>query len=237
MRKLGSIVFTAYVILSTAVVGIFGSPALLFGRDAANAVIKVWVKSILWALKIFTGVSHRVEGEEHIPEGGALVAVNHQSMWETLAIFVLLPRPVFALKKELTRIPVYGWWTLAAGHIAIDRSAGAKALRAMRKAAAERIAEGCQVVIFPEGTRMQPGETAAYHPGVAAIYTASDAPCIPAAHDSGLYWRHPGIDKSPGVITLRFLPPIEPGLDRKTFLRELKGRIDSARPDLVRHEG
>lgn len=233
MRKLGSIAFAAYVGLSALIVGVIASPFLLFGRDAANVAIKFWSRSVLIALKLLTGVSHRVEGLEHLPRGGALVAVNHQSMWETLALFTILPKPVFALKKELTRVPIYGWWALATKQISIDREAGAKALRAMRKQAAARIAEGCQVIVFPEGTRVPPGTTAPFHPGVAGVYTAIDAPCVPAVHDSGLFWRHPGPEKTPGVVTLRFLPPLAPGLDRKAFLRELKAIIDGARPDLI----
>ena len=154
-------------------------------------------------------------------------------MWETLAAFELLPKPVVILKKELLRVPIYGWWARPAGHLAIDRKGGAKALRALQRAAARKIAEGAQIVVFPEGTRMPPGQTRAYHSGVAGIYAAANAPCVPIAHDSGRFWRYPGIWKSPGEITVRVLPPIAPGLDRKTFLAELQARINAARPDLA----
>lgn len=183
-------------------------------------------------LKVLTGVSHRIEGAENIPEGGALVAANHQSMWETLALWAILPQPVAILKQELQRLPVFGWWTKVTGNIAVDRKGGAKALRAMQRNAARKISEGAQVFVFPEGTRTEPGEKRRFLPGTAGIYLAAAAPCVPVAHDSGRFWRHPGNSKTPGVITMRILEPIPPGLDRKTFLRELENRITENRPDL-----
>jgi len=233
MRALGSLAFNAWVVMSTLIVGVLGCPLLLFGQSAAHAAIKLWSQSVLLALNVFCGVRYRVEGAENIPEAGGIVAVNHQSMWETLVLFVLLPRPVMILKKELTRIPIYGWWALAARHIAVDRKGGAKALRDMRKKAVLSVEEGRQIVIFPEGTRLKPGVSVDYHPGVAGIYQSVNAICTPVAHDSGCFWRHPGSKKNPGVITIRFLPAIQPGLDRKTFLHDLKSAIDGARPDLA----
>ncbi len=230
--RIRSLAFAVFLICSIALVGIFGLPVTLFGKPAVRATVKVWCNTILAALKLITGVSYRIEGAEYIPSGGAIVAANHQSMWETIALHALLPNPVMAFKKELLRIPVYGWWVRLAGHIAIDREGGAKALRAFTRAAKQHIESGAQVIIFPEGTRIAPGATTHFLPGVAGLYTAAGAPCTPAAHDSGRYWRHPGIERRPGVITLRFLPPIAPGLDRKTFQTELKIQIDAARPDL-----
>lgn len=233
MPRIGAIAFTAYLAASVLVMGVAAMPAMLFGERASRAFVKLWVRMALGALKLFAGVGWRIEGAENLPRGGAVVAANHQSMWETLALFLILPNPVFILKTELMRVPVYGWWVRPAGQITIDRKGGAKALRAMQRRAAQKIAEGRQVVVFPEGTRVAPGRTAPYRPGVAGVYLAANAPCIPVAHDSGRFWRHPGVDKRPGEITLRVLEPIAPGLDRKTFLTQLERRINAARPDLA----
>lgn len=233
MQSIRSATFSFYLVFLVVVMGVGLMPVMLLGRGAARAVIKYWAKLTLGGLKVLTGVSHRIEGAENIPAGGALIAANHQSMWETIALYALTPRPVMIFKKELLRIPVYGWWAARAGNIAVDRKGGAKALRAMSRAAKDRTNAGEQIVIFPEGTRTQPGQKAPLQPGVAGVYAATGAPCIPVAHDSGRHWRHPGGDKTPGVITIRFLPPIEPGLDRRTFLRDLRSRLESARPDLV----
>ena len=143
-----------------------------------------------------------------------------------------MPKPVVIAKQELFDIPVYGWWLRRVGNIPVDRRGGAKALRALRADAAARIAKGDQIVLFPESTRAQVGENLPFHPGVAGIYTNTDASCTPVAHDSGRYWRFPGSLKVPGQIILRFLPAIDPGLDRKSFLRELQQQIVNARPDL-----
>ncbi len=233
MGRVRGIAFLAVIFSSSLIYGVVVAPLLLFGENTARTVAKFWVRMALGALKYITGVTFRVEGATNIPDSGAIVASNHQSMWETLALYQLLPRPVFVLKKELARLPFYGWVVACAGNIAVDRKGGAKALRAMRTVAAKRIEEGCQVIVFPEGTRVPPGQTAKFHSGIAGIYTAVGAPCVPAAHNSGLFWRHPGPEKTPGEITLRFLPAIKPGLDRKAFLDQLKQQIDGARPDLL----
>lgn len=232
LTRIRSLAFAIFLVLFVGAVGLILLPATLFGKNAARAIVKMWSRCCLAALSFLTGVSFRIEGAEHIPDGGAIVAANHQSMWETIALHALLPRPVIALKKELMNVPVYGWWAHLAGHISVDRKGGAKTLRAFTRAAKARLDAGEQIIIFPEGTRAQPGETRPFLPGVAGLYTASGAPCVPVAHDSGRFWRHPGIERRPGVITLRFLPPIEPGLERKAFQKELKTRIEAARPDL-----
>ena len=229
---LRSYAFTAFMIATIIVMGIVCLPALLFGRGAARAVAQFWARMMLGALKIIAGVSCRIEGAERIPRTGALVAANHQSMWETIALYALLPRPVVILKQELADLPIYGWWARATGSIAVDRKAGAKALRAMRAAARKAVENGEQVTVFPEGTRIAPGARAAFQPGVAGVYAAIDAPCVPVAHDSGRFWRHPGPRKEPGEITLVFEAPIAPGLSRKAFMTTLQSRIEAARPDL-----
>ncbi len=233
MQKLRGIAFAAFLYSSGAIFGLIASPVLLFGENAPRSVAKLWTRMALSALKHIAGVTYRLEGLDLIPEGGAIIAVNHQSMWETIALYHLMPRPVIVFKKELTHVPIYGWFVSRAGNIAVDRKGGPKALRAMREQAANKIKEGCQVIIFPEGTRVRPGERAKFHPGVAGVYTAAKAPCVPAAHNSGLFWRYPGPEKVPGEITLKFLPPISPGLNRKDFLSLLKEEIDGARPDLI----
>ena len=231
--RLKSHAFSAFLVIFVALMGILCLPVALLGRKFARRTIKLWAQWSLRALKVITGISHRIEGAENIPATGAVIAANHQSMWETIALYALIPKPVMIFKQELTSIPVYGWWAALAGNIHIDRGGGAKALRAMTRKAKAHTDAGDQVIIFPEGTRIKPGERGAILPGIAGIYAATGAPCVPVAHDSGRFWRHPGNEKIPGVITLRFLPPIEPGLERKQFLKELETRLANARPDLT----
>ena len=227
MTALRSWAFTLYLWGSALVLGVFCLPALASPR-ASMAVSKFWAAGCLHALRLLCGLGYRVEHPERLPTGAALVAVKHQSMWETLALTVLLDRPCFVLKEELARIPIFGWYCRRDGFVFIDRSAGAKALRAMTTAAKDAAARGAQIVIFPEGTRVAPGQSAPYQPGVAALARAMDAACVPVAHDSGLYWRHPSVRRLPGTITLQVFEPIPAGTPRPELMARLEGVIEPA---------
>lgn len=223
MNAVRSFLFTLFLALLTGTMGIVFLPALLFGPEAARAIIKIWAHVALGALAFCCGVRHRIEGAENLPKGAAIVAANHQSMWETIALYAVLDRPVMVFKKELLAIPVYGWWARASG-VMLDRKAGAKAIRALREETDRRLAKGDQIVIFPEGTRGPPGGLLPLLPGVAGVYLVAEAPVTPMVHNSGEFWRHPGFMKSRGVITLKILPAIPPGLPRKDFM----ARLDAA---------
>ncbi len=229
MTAARSLLFTTFLVILTGVLGVVFLPALLIGPDGARAIIKFWSHMALGALKLFCGIDHRVEGRENLPEGAAIVAANHQSMWETIALYALLKRPTMVFKQELLKIPVYGWWARASG-VMLDRQAGARALRALREATARRLARGDQIVIFPEGTRGPPGGLLPLLPGVAGIYLVAEAPVTPVVHNSGSYWRHPGLAKTPGTITLKILPAIPPGLPRREFMARLEAALSSAAP-------
>ncbi len=232
-RRIRSAAFSTYLIVTVVVMGVACLPVMLFGRNATRATIKLWARLALFGLHQIAGVSYVIEGAENMPQGGALIAANHQSMWETIALYALARKPVMIFKKELKAIPIYGWWDSRAGNIAVDRKGGARALRAMTRAVKARAEAGEQVIIFPEGTRTPPGETKSLQPGVAGIYTAMETACTPVAHDSGRFWRHPGGEKIPGAITMRILPAIPTGLDRREFLRVLAARLENGRPDLI----
>ncbi len=232
MTFVRSLLFRVVLFASSPILAIVLSPALLFGRQGVRYLAKVWARMVLLELRFFCGISHRVEGAENMPQGGGVVAANHQSMWETIALYALLPKSAFIVKRELENIPVFGWFLRPAGNIVIDRQGGAKALRAMTRAAQQIVEGGGQIIVFPEGTRVQPGQHVEFQPGLAGVYKAVAAPCYPVAHDSGRFWRHPGPEKTPGVITIRFLPPIPANLERKRFLSEVQTAIEAARPDL-----
>jgi 1-acyl-sn-glycerol-3-phosphate acyltransferase len=218
-----SYLFSFYIAFVTGVMGLALLPALI-DRRFARSITTLWAKVVLSGLKIICGLSFRVLGAENIPRGGAIVAVNHQSMWETVALIALLARPAMVLKKELLRVPVYGWWAARTG-VPIDRNAGAKALRRLRRETKLHIARGDQIVVFPEGTRGPPGELGALQPGVAGMYLAADAPVTPVVHNSGEFWLHPSGRKSPGSVTIRFLPPIPPNLPRRDFMHSLEAAL------------
>ena len=135
------------------------------------------------------GLTYEVRGRERIPATPAIFAFKHQSAWETLALHLLLADPAIVLKRELTQIPLFGWYLLHAGMIRIDRGGGARALRTLVEDGRAALARGSSIVVFPEGTRAPVGERNPYHPGVAALYRQLDCPVVPVALNSGLFWR------------------------------------------------
>jgi 1-acyl-sn-glycerol-3-phosphate acyltransferase len=154
-------------------------------------------------------------------------------MFETLAFWAILEDPAIILKKELSYLPFFGWYAMKLKNIKVDRAAGSKALRDMLNQARDRAQESRQVVIFPQGTRLKPGQADSYKPGVVGLYSAMKVACVPVALNSGLYWPANGVTRTPGRIVIEFLAPIEPGLDRKTFLAELERRIETASDALL----
>ena len=160
------------------------------------------------------------------PKGAVLVAAKHMSMWDTLALYIVLDDPGIVLKRELLWIPFYGWFLWKATAIAIDRGAGVHALVSMSKNARRVADEGRPILIFPEGTRKKPGAPPDYKPGVAGLYGQLRLPCVPAALNSGLYWTD--FLKKPGTIVLEFLEPIPPGLKRREFMVQMESRIEIA---------
>lgn len=203
-------------------------PVLLVSSRATFLVARIWVRGVLWLLAVICNLRYQVRGQENLPDGPALIASKHQSAWETLIFAALIDHPCVVMKRELTWIPLFGWYCLRSGIIAINRSAGSSALRKMLKQAKRTIAEGRSIVVFPEGTRVPLGQQRPYQPGISALYKSLSVPVVPVALNSGRFWGRRTFLKRPGCITLEFLPVIEPGLSRQDFEEILKGRIDEA---------
>jgi 1-acyl-sn-glycerol-3-phosphate acyltransferase len=219
-----SALFLLWFAVVSTVLSLVFCPVLILPRRACVLLARNWARATLWGLKVIAGIDMRVEGTP--PRSGVLVASKHMSMWDTLALYLLLDDPAIVLKRELLYIPFYGWFLWKATAIAIDRDAGPSAIRTMTKAAKAVIASGRPILIFPEGTRKKPGAPPDYKPGVAAIYGLLGAPCVPVALNSGRYWQ--AVRKIPGTITLAFLEPIPPGLKRGPFMQILENRIETA---------
>jgi len=228
MIAVRSLLFFALATVWTLLLVVIYVPLFMFPRKATQRGARLWNQGLLALLAMTCGLRHRVVGWEHVPAGGAIFASKHQSAWDTLIFHVILDDPIFVLKRELFRVPLVGWYMKKGGAIGIDRSAGFRAVKMMMPEVDRAIAEGSQVIVFPEGTRTAAGTRRPYQPGVAGIYTHSDAPLIPVALNSGLFWGRRSFLKHPGVITLEFLPPVPPGLNRKAFIKELEIRIETA---------
>jgi 1-acyl-sn-glycerol-3-phosphate acyltransferase len=233
MIAIRSAVFNFVFYLNLTLFLVLGSPLLLAPRIWAIRALQWWARSSLWWLRILCGITMEVRGRENIPGGAVLVAGKHQSLWETFAILPLLDDPCMVLKRELTFIPFFGWFSMKFRMIAVERSAGSSALRNLVKDAKREIAAGRQIVIMPEGTRKFPDDPPDYKPGAAALYAQLNVPCVPFGLNAGLYWPRRKFLRRPGTIILEFLPAIAPGLKRDEFQRRLIAAIETSTIALV----
>ena len=228
-----SLVFTAWMYLTMAVVALVALPLLLGPRRWTWGLVRLWVRGVMGALRLFCGVTVEVRGREHMPAGGALIAGKHFAMLDTLAPLLVLPDSAYVLKRELMRLPFWGWYAGKLDMLPIDRAGGSGALRALTHGARARMAAGRQIVIFPEGTRTEPGAEPDYKPGVAGLYRELGAPCGLMATNSGACWPAHGFVRFPGRVVYEFLPPIPAGLKRAAFMTELQTRLETASTALL----
>ncbi|WP_334164396.1 lysophospholipid acyltransferase family protein [Phenylobacterium sp.] len=232
MIAVRSLLYVALFYLWTAVIAVAATPILLGPARWTLAMFHFWGRGVVAMLAI-CGIRVEVRGREHIPKGPALVAPKHQCMLDVFAQFTWLPASVFVMKKELNWIPWFGWYAAKVGTIDIDRSGHSTALKNMVRRAKALFAKNRQVVIFPEGTRGEPGVKGDYKPGIAALYRELDVPVYPVATNSGVHWPAHGFLRRPGTIVFEYLEPIPPGLKRAEFMRTLEERIEAASAKLL----
>jgi 1-acyl-sn-glycerol-3-phosphate acyltransferase len=227
LTLLRSTVFNALFFVLTALCVSSGLLLLPFHRKILRRYVQGWAHLMLWLLRVVCGLRVQVTGREHLPDGPAVIAAKHQSAFDTIIWLALLRDPVYVLKRELLRIPVWGTIARKYGAIAVDRTGGASALKQMVRAATAAAAEGSQIIIFPEGTRTQPGQRVPYLPGVVALGVAVGRPIIPVATDSGVFWGRHGFAKRPGLLTVAVLPPLPAGLPRAALLTKMQDVIET----------
>ncbi len=227
---LGSILFWMGFGLSTMIFSTFGW-LILWPLDFRGRyrVMSQWSRFNIWWLKRCCGLDCEVSGLEHLPrEGAAIVMAKHQSTWETLAIQRFIPPQVWVLKRELMRIPFFGWGMAIMHPIAIDRKAGKKSIDQLIAQGTDRLQRGLWVVIFPEGTRMPVGQQGRYKSGGAMLAVNTQSPIIPVAHNSGQYWPRRGFLIYPGKISMEFGPAIDPsGQTAEAVLEKTRAWIET----------
>lgn len=223
-----SVLFNIALYTNFTVLGILFSPILLLPQRWGWPIVRIWASSSLWWHRVLCGIGEDIRGLENRPSGGYIVACKHQSSWETLRLVTLVDKPAFILKRELMWMPIFGWYLARFGQIPVDRGKRSAALVSMTEHAKRAIANGQQVIIFPEGTRRPPGSEPNYRYGVVHLYKTLSVPCLPIALNSGLFWPRRSAVHIQGTIRADILPPIQPGLDGEVFRERLQSEIESA---------
>lgn len=232
MTFVRSVLYSIWFYVTLLVFGLLAMPISLFSRSFAMSAVKSFCNVQAFGLWLFCGITTEVRGREHLPKGPGLIAMRHQSTYDTLAPFIFIDNPAFILKRELLKAPVFGVYAKRVG-IPIDRDGGVKTMKLMLAAAKAGMASGQQIIIFPEGTRQLPDTPLDVKPGVIFMYNDLGVPCVPVALNTGLCWQGKGFLRKPGKVIFEVLPPIEPGLKRAEFTARLKSALDPATEKLV----
>tara|TARA_B100000686_G_C16661217_1_gene901062 strand:+ start:686 stop:1306 length:621 start_codon:yes stop_codon:yes gene_type:complete len=195
--------------------------------------VNIWILGIFGLLKIICKITYEIRGEKNIPNYPCLIASKHQSAFETFALYYHISNSIFIHKKQLFKIPIFGQYLKKSNMISIDRSEGTSAMRKILKETKKRISNGCSIIIFPEGTRKKPSETANYKSGIAGIYEETKANILPVAVNSGKYWPKDSFVKKPGHIIISFLEIIPYGLNRIKLLKKIESEIETETKKII----
>ena len=231
-----AILFKVYFYLWTGFACVSMIPLLFFKPTISAKAGHFWASGVIIGLRLIAGITHEERGKQHLPvSGGYILACKHQSVWDTIIFLKLLKAPCYILKQELLNLPLFGRYLRSMAMIAIDRSAGASALKNMVHQTLDRLEKGHPVIIFPEGTRTLPGQSGRYQPGIAMLHTqlAGRQPIIPVALNSGFFWNKKQFYYPKGTIILEYLPPLPATLDRKAFLPALEQTIEAHTSQLM----
>ncbi len=223
---------TLYFLAMVATILVFGlaisTIGLVLPLNVRDRLGNAWGLTNLWLMKWICGLDYHLEGAENIPKESAIVMSKHQSAWETIALRgILPPNQSWVLKRELMWIPVFGWALASVPTIAIDRKAGRQAIRKIVEKGTRLLQQGRIVIIFPEGTRVNPGERHRYGLGGGILAEKSGFPVVPIAHNAGVFWKRRALTKHPGTIQVVVGPPIETkGKSAAQITREVEAWIE-----------
>ncbi len=231
-----STIFNISFYLWTVISAIVYMPVFLLPKSYLLDAQWRWGRDINWLMARLVGIEVEVRGRENLPDTPCIIASKHQSAWDTVSWLNTIRRPAIVLKSDLLWIPIYGQMCIKAGMIIVNRKGQAKALKKMIMDGQRALDDGRHIVIFPQGTRTAPDDDTSEKPyqiGVAALYNGLDAPVVPVAVNSGLFWPRRSWQRHPGKIVVEFLTPIPSGQKRKIFMKELEESIETATARLV----
>lgn len=230
MQWLRSLIYVLQIYLMMAVIGVIFAPWAILSPLGARMACKAYCRWCFWTARWMVGLTGEVRGP--VPQGEVLIAAKHQSFFDVMLIFNALPAGKFIMKKELLYTPIIGLYGKRLGCVPVSRGKRGAAIQKMvRDVEAGQVLPG-QLIIYPQGTRVPPGEHKPYKVGTAILYEELGQACIPAATNVGLFWPRKGILRKPGHAVVEFLPPIEPGLPRKEFLSQLETLIETRSEEL-----
>lgn len=209
MLLLRSLLFQFYFFASVAVAALLVVLASVVSGKLAYTVTRRWAQSMMWAGKLLCGLDYVIEGVEHLPDAPSIALIKHSSVFEAYAQITILPTQAWVLKRELFWIPIFGWGLARLRPIAINRKAGRSAVKQVIQQGKERLRDGVWVTVFPEGTRVAPGESKKYGVSGAALARETGAVIVPIAHNAGDFWPRRSVLKKPGLIRVCIGPPID----------------------------
>jgi len=227
---LRSVLYSIVFYGGTFAMSLAGTVVLPFRPRWLIFFARAWARLGLWSARVFCGVRVSVNGWQNLPPGPVLIASRHQSAFDTMVWFTLLPNVTYVMKQELLRIPLMGPLMAAAGMISVDRAGGARTIRTLVKDGKRAAAAGRTIVIFPEGTRAAPGALLPLQPGVSALASATGLPVVPVLTDSGLVWGRKSFVKYPGTIHVAICPALSPGLERAALMDALRRQLETEIP-------
>lgn len=235
IQWLRSLLFVVQVYVAMAVLGISFAPYALVSRKGALTACKLYARWALWTVRWMVGIKPELRGT--VPTGEVMIAAKHQSFLDILIIFNAVPWPKFIMKRELLWTPFIGLYAKRLGCVPVDRGKHGKAIAKMVRDVAEEFKEPGQLIIYPQGTRVPPGDYKPYKIGPAILYENLNQDCVPAATNVGLFWPKKGIMRRPGTAVVEFLDPIAPGMQRGDFMSKIEDCIETHSNALMREAG
>ncbi len=240
MQLIRSLVFSTLMVFVTAVfaIAVLISALLPLTIEQRYVIPRNWGLTLTWLAGKVCGLTYRIEGLENLPKEPFISLWKHSSAWDTMAQMFVVPPASWLLKREVTWIPLLGWAVTTYKPISINRSAGHRAVNQVVAQGRERLAAGMGVIVYPEGTRVMPGQTRKYGISGALLATQTGAPVVPIAHNSGYFWRRRSIMKKPGVIRVVIGQPIDPrGMDPRQLNEQVQKWIEAKVAEIVAAPG
>ncbi len=235
LQWIRSLVFIGQMYLAMLVLAIIFTPVAIFRRDMALHAMHLYCRWVRWSAAAIVGLRSEIRGE--VPDRPVLIAAKHQSFFDILMIFGALPRPRFIMKKQLVYAPILGWYALRIGCVPVDRGKRGKAIKEMTARVKAGLEEPGQLIIYPQGTRVAPGDSKPYKVGTAVLYSELGQDCVPAATNVGVFWPRHSLFRKPGLAVVEFLPPIPAGKPPREFLETLEAEIETASNRLMDEAG